>query len=206
MSPVSYPGMARGPATRRLMGQAGFSMIEMLLVMGTIAILFGAVYAGFDRLNRSYAAENVKAGSQQSVRNAVEMMVQDIRLAGLNPLGTAPSGIEVAEAGRLRFSADVNFDGIVDSAADFERITYELNGTALRQTNHLGTEVLLDDVAVLDFRYFDAGDVLIPFPIDDAAELTAIRTIEITLNLNRPAGRGQSVTREYSTRVRCRNL
>jgi len=199
-------GRLQGPFQGGFGGQAGFSMVEMLLVMATIAILFGAVYAGFDRLNRSYTEENVKAGSQQSVRNAVEMMVQDIRLAGLNPLGSALAGIEVAEANRLRFSADVNFDGTVDPPADFERITYDLNGTALRQTNHLGTEVLMGDVALLDFRYFDAGDVLIPFPIDDAAELAAIRTVEITLRLNRPSGRGQTVTREYSTRVRCRNL
>ncbi len=179
-------------------------MIEMLLVLGTLAIVFGAVYAGFDRLNRSYTAENVKAGSQQSVRNAVEMMLQDIRLAGLNPLGTAAAGVEEASATRLRFTADANFDG--DVADAFEDIAYDLNGTALRQTNHLGTEVLLEDVAALNFRYFDAGDVQLPFPIDDAAELAAIRSVEITLNLNRPSGRGQTVTREYTTRVRCRNL
>ena len=65
---------------------AGFSMIEVLLVLGAIAIVFGAIYAGFERLNRSYTAENVKAGTQQSVRIGVEMMVQDIRLAGLDPL------------------------------------------------------------------------------------------------------------------------
>ena len=179
-------------------------MVEVLLVLGTIAILLGAVYAGFDRLNRSYAAENVKAASQQSVRNAVEMMVQDIRLAGLNPLKTAAAGIQEATATRLRVTADVNFDG--DVADEFEEIAYELNGTALRQTNHLGTEVLLEDIAALSFRYFDAGDVQIPFPIDDAAELEAIRSVEITLNLVRPSGRGQTVAREYTTRVRCRNL
>lgn len=179
-------------------------MVEMLLVLGTVAILFGAVYAGFDRLNRSYTAENVKAGSQQSVRNAVEMMVQDIRLAGLNPLRTAAAGVQEATATRLRFTADANFDG--DVADEFEEITYELSGTALRQTNHLGTEVLLEGVAALNFRYFDGGDVQIPFPIDDAAELEAIRSVEITLNLSRPSGRGQTVAREYTTRVRCRNL
>ena len=194
----------RRRAAAAVASEAGFSMVELLLVLGTLAILFGAVYAGFDRLNRSYTAENVKAGSQQSVRNAVEMMIQDIRLAGLNPLGTAAAGVQEASAARLRFTADANFDG--DVADDFEEIAYDLNGAALRQTNHLGTEVLLEDVAALTFRYFDAGDVLIPFPIDDAAELAAIRSVEITLNLNRPSGRGQTVAREYTTRVRCRNL
>ncbi len=204
MSSISASGRPRAVAMPIKPSEAGFSMVEMLLVLGTVAILFGAVYAGFDRLNRSYTAENVKAGSQQSVRNAVEMMVQDIRLAGLNPLRTAAAGVQEATATRLRFTADANFDG--DVADEFEDIAYELSGTALRQTNHLGTEVLLEGVAALNFRYFDGGDVQIPFPIDDAAELEAIRSVEITLNLSRPSGRGQTVAREYTTRVRCRNL
>lgn len=204
MRPLSNPGRLHGRSARGLTGQAGFSMIETLLVLGTIAILFGAVYAGFDRLNRSYTAENVKAGSQQSVRNAVEMMVQDIRLAGLNPMGSAPAGIVAAEPSRFGFTADVNFDG--ELAGAFESITYEQNGSSLLQTNDTVQDVLMGDVAALSFRYFDAGDVQIPFPIDDAAERAAIRTVEVTLSLSRPAGRSQTVAREYSTRVRCRNL
>ena len=63
-------------------------MVEMLLVLGALAVLFGAIYSGFERLSRSYTAENVKAGTQQSARIGVETMVQDMRLTGLNPLGT----------------------------------------------------------------------------------------------------------------------
>ena len=40
-------------------------MIEMVLALAAVAIMFGAIYAGFERLNRSYAAENVKAITQQ---------------------------------------------------------------------------------------------------------------------------------------------
>jgi len=87
------PGPAQTARRPILSGSAGFSMIEMVLALAAVAIMFGAIYAGFERLNRSYAAENVKAGTQQSARIGVEMMVQDIRLAGLNPLGTAGAGI-----------------------------------------------------------------------------------------------------------------
>ena len=87
------PGPVQTSPRSRLSGSAGFSMIEMVLALAAVAIMFGAIYAGFERLNRSYAAENVKAGTQQSARIGVEMMVQDIRLAGLNPLGTAGAGI-----------------------------------------------------------------------------------------------------------------
>ncbi len=188
-------------------GDAGFSMVEMVLVLGAVAIMFGAIYAGFDRLNRSYAAENAKAGAQQSARIGVEMMVQDIRRAGLNPLGTAGAGI-VADPTptRLRFTADLNFDG--DTQEPFEDITYELSGTTLRQTNtnvDPNPEVLLENVAQLTFTYLDDSGTLIPVA-DLAARRLDIRTIGISLTLDRPAGRGGTVTRTYSTQVRCRNL
>jgi type IV pilus assembly protein PilW len=80
----------------------------MLPVLGAMAIMFGAIYSGFERLTRSYTAENVKAGTQQSARIGVEMMVQDIRLAGLNPVGTAGAGIVAATPTALQFTADSN--------------------------------------------------------------------------------------------------
>jgi hypothetical protein len=178
-------------------------MVEMILVLGALAVLFGAIYSGFERLNRSYTAENVKAGAQQSARIGVETMVQDLRLAGLNPLGTAGAGVVAATPTSFQFTADVNFDGDVDDA--FENITYRLNGTNLEQSNHLGTEVLLENVSTLAFVYFDDSGNVIP-AADLAARRLEIRTVGIALTVSRPAGRGQQVARNYSTQVRCRNL
>lgn len=202
MEPSSIIAGRNSCYSRRL-SCAGFSVVEMLLVLGAMAIMFGAIYSGFERLNRSYTAENVKAGTQQSARIGVEMMVQDMRLAGLNPLGTAGAGIVVATPTSLQFTADSNFDGDTDDP--FENITYALNGTRLEQTNHLGTEVLLENVTNLTFSYLDETGVAIP-AAQLAARLADIRTVGITLTVSRPAGRNQQVSRTYSTQVRCRNL
>ncbi len=196
------PFQQGGPAKQKpwRLTEAGFSMIEMILALGALAIMFGAIYAGFERLNRSYVAENIKAGTQQSVRIGLEMMTQDIRLAGLNPLGSAGAGIVAAGPSSLHFTADINFDGDLDDA--FEDITYALNGTTLEQTSHLGTEVLLEDVVDLSFTYFDESGALLPDPVP----LTEIRSVGVSLTLNRTAGRDQVVSRTYNTQVRCRNL
>jgi type IV pilus assembly protein PilW len=192
----------------RGLSHAGFSMIELMIVIAVLAILFTFIYKGFERLNRYYTAENVKASTQQSVRIGVEMMVQDIRLAGLNPLGTAGAGVVAATPARLRFTVDANFDG--DVADPFEDITYGLNldgtcSTCLQQTNHLGTETLLGDVNTLVLTYFDNTGTAIP-SAELATRLTDIRTVGITLTVNRLAGREGSVSRTYTTQVRCRNL
>ena len=201
------PGPAQTALRPRLSGSAGFSMIEMVLVLAAVAVMFGAIYAGFERLNRSYAAENVKAGTQQSVRIGVEVMEQDIRLAGLDPLSAAGAGIVTATPTAFRFTANLPpFDE--DTADPFEEITYELSGTDLLQTNHNVSntpEVLLENVADLTFTYFDEDGNLIP-EADLAARRLDIRTVGIALTIERPAGRYQVVSRSYSTQVRCRNL
>jgi prepilin-type N-terminal cleavage/methylation domain-containing protein len=192
----------------RSLSQAGFSMIELLTVIAILGVLFTFMYKGFERLNRYYTAENVKAGTQQSARIGVEMMVQDIRLAGLNPMGTAGAGVVAASPTSFHFTADVNFDG--DVADPFEDITYGVNldgtcGTCLQQTNHLGTEILLGDVNTLALTYLDDTGTAIP-AADLATRRVDIRTVGITLTVNRPAGRDGSVSRTYTTQVRCRNL
>ena len=192
----------------RGLSHAGFSMIELLIVIAILAILFTFMYKGFERLNRYYTAENVKASTQQSTRIGVEMMVQDIRRAGLNPLGSAGAGVVAASPTSFRFTADANFDG--DVADPSEDITYGLNldgtcGTCLQQTNNLGTETLLGDVNTLALTYLDDTGTAIP-TADLATRRTDIRTVGITLTVNRPAGRDGTVSRTYTTQVRCRNL
>lgn len=187
----------------RGLSHAGFSLIELMVVIAILAILFTFIYKGFERLNRYYTAENVKASTQQSARIAVEMMVQDIRMVGLNPLGTAGAGIVAATGTSIHFTADTNFDG--DVADPFEDITFALNGALLQQTNHLGTETLLGDVHTLAMTYLDDTGTAIP-TADLATRRADIRTVGITLTVNRPAGRYDTVSRTYTTQVRCRNL
>lgn len=196
----------RNSAWSRCVSSAGFSMVEMLLVLGALAILFGAIYSGFERLSRSYTAENVKAGTQQSARIGIETMVQDMRLAGLNPLGTAGAGILLADPTQFQFTADVNFDGDIDDP--FENITYDLNGTDLRQCNFNldpNPEVLLRNVNTLAFTYFDDTGAAIS-TADLVTRRQDIRTVGITLTVRRPAGHNQQVARTYTTQVRLRNM
>jgi type II secretory pathway component PulJ len=182
-------------------------MIELLIVIGILAILFTFMYKGFERLNRYYTAENVKASTQQNARIGVEMMVQDIRLAGLNPRGTAGARVVAATPTSFQFTADLNLNGVIDYTITppFEDITYALNGTRLQQTSQLGTEILLEDVNTLAFTYLDDTGTAI-LAADLATRRADIRTVGITLTVNRPAGRDGTVSRTYTTQVRCRNL
>ena len=185
---------------------AGFTLIEVLMCIAILSIVFGAVYRSFDIFNRSYTTENVKAGVQQKTRIGIDLMARDIRLTGLDPLGSANAGFISGgtNTASIQFSADHNYDGELDDP--FENITYALNGNVLQQTTDLGSgsvaATLLNNVTDLTFIYLDATDTLMAAPI----QVDEIRTVLVSLTLQRPAGRGEPVSRTYTTRIRCRNL
>jgi type IV pilus assembly protein PilW len=185
---------------------AGFTLVEVLMCIAVISIVFGTIYRSFDIFSRSYTTENVKAGVQQKTRIGIDLMARDIRLAGLDPLGSTNSGFisSGTNSSSIQFSADHNYDGDLDDA--FENMTYALNGNVLEQTTDLGSGMvaatMLDNVTDLTFTYLDAADTAMaePIPVDE------IRTVLISLTLQRPAGRDEPVSRTYTARIRCRNL
>ena len=184
---------------------SGFTVVEVLVSLAIMSIVFGAVYQSFDIFNRSYTKENVKAGVQQRTRIGIDLMVRDIRLAGLDPLGTANAQIITADADNIQFSADLNYDGDVNDP--FENTTYALNGDLLRQTSDLGsgfvTDTLLNNIDALTFTYLDASDTPMAVPVGSTED---IRTVIVSLTMQRPAGRDGPISRTYTARVRCRNL
>ena len=179
---------------------AGFTMLELLLVIGVISIVLGAIVGSFDNMSRFFTRENVKADTQKKARFGLDFMIQDIQLAGLNPYEMAGGGILAATPTSLQLASDLNFDRDFDDP--FENVTYNLNGTRLEHTNHLGTETLVQDVSDFSFTYFDANGNVLPEPID----LPEIRSVGVSITLTSPAGRGKDVMRNYNTRIRCRNL
>ena len=213
------------PAARNF--SKGFTLIEVLMVIAILSITFGTIYRTFDTFNRAYTTENVVAGVQQKTRVGVEFMIQDIRLAGLDPLGSADSGITVAGVTSVEFTADRNMNGQIDDpdltdgsdeASDLEHIEYRYNGNNLLEmllhksdATIESQDILLDRVTGLSFTYLDNDDndlidyALVP-PRVPVNQLADIRTVVISLTTEHPAGRDDPVSRTYTTRVRCRNF
>jgi type IV pilus assembly protein PilW len=150
------------------------------------------------------------ANAQLGVRIGLDSIVRDIRMAGLDPVGTAGAGIEEATTTKLRFTEDNDVDGVIENE-NRERITYEYrtvddkkNPKTLRLGLYEGTgseswQVLIDNVGALSFTYLDANGT----PTDTLAE---IRTVEISMTCEGKDAQGQTLTRTLNTKVRCRNL
>ncbi|MBW2482458.1 MAG: prepilin-type N-terminal cleavage/methylation domain-containing protein [Deltaproteobacteria bacterium] len=182
--------------------KAGFTLAELLVAMGIMAIVVTAIVSLFTSLNRVYTTQGVAAGVQQVTRAGIDIMTRKIRMAGFNPLDVGNIGIVQADPDRIRFSFDYDGDGTIATNGD-EDIAYLLNenNQLIQQKNGKSTsnESLVDNVTDLTFRYLDADDL-------DTNDRDAIRTVEVSLTVEEPAGRDKVLSRTYSTRVICRNL
>ncbi len=195
---------------------AGFSLVELLVIIAMISVMLAAMVGLFTNLSKSYTTEEVAANAQQDVRAATDFMVRDIRMAGVDPTLSGNFGIEDAESTRIRFTMDTetaidagDFNGSVDDNW-FERITYELNVNQLNQilyetTASVSTQPVIDNVTALTFTYLDEDGNTIAAPVS-AANLPNIREILLAMTVELPAGAKGTVTRTCNTRIQIRNL
>ncbi|MDH3956682.1 MAG: prepilin-type N-terminal cleavage/methylation domain-containing protein [Desulfobacteraceae bacterium] len=195
-------------------GKRGFSLIELLVALVIMSVVSVAIYGVFSVSSRTYTTQSVTAGVQQSVRSAMEVMLQDIRAAGLDPTASGNFGIELAEDVKLRFTSDSidaglnDFNGVIDDT-NAERITYVLQGTQLNQILYETTDSekngpLISDVQNLKFTYFDADGNNLGSPVPPL-QLAEIRIINVSITVEEPAGRSAPVRRTLTNGVKCRN-
>ena len=203
--PSNYLRSKKNPLSI-ISGDAGFTLAELVLAMGIMLVVLAAIISLFTSLTRSYTTQNVAAGVQQVTRAGIDIMTRNIRMAGLNPLNINPIGIVEATSNSIRFRYDTDGDGTIATNAigdANEDMAYLLNGNnqLIRQLNGKTTSnlSLVDNVSDLTFRYLDAQDL-------QTNNLTAIRTVEVSLTVAEPAGRDKVLSRTYATRVICRNL
>ena len=201
----------------------GFTLVEMMLVLGISTIVLAAMYSVFTIANKNFTTQNAAANVQQNLRSAIGLMARDIRVAGLDPTGSDNFGITYASQTKIRFTMDSDsgggdFNGIVDEA-NFEEITYEFQGSQVMQTLYetvttsppADAAALISNITNLNFAYYDAANAnlidagLSPPRVPDD-KLADIRTVEILVTHEEPAGRDEMVSRTLTRRVKCRNM
>jgi len=189
----------------------GFTLVEMLVVLAILSIITSSIYGVFTAVNRSYTNNEVSAEVMQCLRASIDFMEQDIRMAGLDRFHSADAGIEpFAKSPEiyLRFTADRNMNGAIDMA-DLEDITYEYDNVnnRLKQCLYEGDpeedcDTVAKNVTYFNFAYFDEDGSLLAVPIDPSL----IRTVQVTMTIEQPAGRAGIVSRTLTKRILCRNL
>ena len=199
----------------------GLSLVELLMAMAASLIILAAVYSVFTITRKNFTTQNVTASTQQNLRAAIGLMTRDIRVTGLDPAGSGSFGFRYASRTKIRFTLDSvdtgtgEFNGTVDET-NFEQITYEFQGDQIMQTLYEDTgsqnaASLISNIIVAQFSYFDAAnndliDAGLTPPRVPTDQLEDIRTVEILMTIQEPAGRDEPVRRTLTRRVECRNM
>lgn len=100
--------------------EAGFTLVELLVTLAVGSIFMLAVIQLFVSTNEINTVQEQLAGTQQSIRVAMEIMTRDLRMTGLDPVGGNGAGFQTAASDNedtdstsvsLRYQYDENGDG-----------------------------------------------------------------------------------------------
>jgi len=170
--------------------QQGFTLVELMVTLVIAFIITGAAYAAYIVQQKNYTVQEQVAEVQQNIRNGVEIMSREMRMAGYDPTFSGEYGIDEATAARFKFTADLCGDGGTPATAEAsscgipEKYLYELydssgDGTvdSLRRT--AGGSAVAENIEYLEFLYTLKDGTRTQIPT--ALELKKIVTVEISI-------------------------
>ena len=185
----------------------GFTLLELLIVV-VLAALIGATAVNLFRVQTGvFRSENQSMELQQNLRAGVDLMVRELRNAGmkdrLQPYVTTP-GLVSADSTTIRFTMDFHStddpegapDGdVLDGNEDVEYTFTRSDSTLRRRTRGTagdsGAQPMAEHVTRVSFRYFNAAGVQLAPPVTGAA-LASVRRIAVRLEGAAPDGRSDS--------------
>lgn len=76
----------------------GFTLVELIIVIGMFSIVMAAIYSVFVRSNRVYISQEEVVAAQQEARSALEILGREIRMAGLIAADNQSGGFDMITA------------------------------------------------------------------------------------------------------------
>jgi prepilin-type N-terminal cleavage/methylation domain-containing protein len=114
--------------------QAGFTLIEMMIVIVILSIIMGAIFKQIDVAQKRSTAEQQKLDMFQESREFADMIVRDLRNAGYpnsRNFGPGTPNTDTRNAQGLLYvgPADIWFEGAVDGDGVVYLVKYHLDTT-----------------------------------------------------------------------------
>lgn len=175
------------PTYRTKNTAGGFTLLEMMIVIGLLVVLLGAVtmtfVTGLNVEDISLTAGAVRNEASRSLSVISEELKQATK-------------VTAADIHTVTFQADVDGDSAI------ETISYSWSGVPgddLVRTQGPGPTILARGVQDASFQYYDSSNVALgpPFPV----AATAVRLVEVTLKLGK-----EKELLQYMTKIRPRGI
>ncbi len=196
---------------RRLSGEKGFSLLEVLIFLAIFAVVLGAVYLVYMTSHTTATWGENKIELQQNARVALEMAAREIRMVGYDPSNAIPgqpvccrTAFQVAGANTVTFIGDVTGDDVTDKVrylrggASGNQVIREISSWVGGVWTPTVSSEVADGVTAVSFTYYDGSDAV-------TATLANIRRITIAITAQGTAG-VRLETFPLTMDVRSRNL
>ncbi|BCR03314.1 hypothetical protein DESUT3_03830 [Desulfuromonas versatilis] len=165
--------------------QGGFTLAEVLVALAITGIVTGAVFGLYLANARTYEVQNQVIDLQQNLRNGIDVLRRELKMAGYDPQGIGGYGIVTAGPEEIQFTLDENGDGdathtvnkddgtteIVEDVNEYQTFSIYTSGgkkaLGRKSTSSGYNSPLAENIEALGFAYaFDAdGDGM----LDNAA-------------------------------------
>ncbi len=189
-----------------LKSRNGFTLVELMITLAISSLILAALYATYILQQRSYTNQGTVTELQQNARVAVDFLTIDLRMAGYDPMDTGVGGITAATSNSITFSADMDKNGVLGTAAtpaaENEHFSYSLvnnvvNGVTIPtlsrsagMTPAINLQPMADYIEQIEFFYhYEDGTAATTAP----GSLNNIRSVEVTM-LARAADRDAKYT------------
>jgi len=194
------------PEKRR---DAGFSLVELMIVLVILPFVLSAAYLVFVTLSGNYSTIAAQSEATSEAQRALDILVREVRQG--REITRGGGAIETAAPDRCSFYADINHDGLP------ERVTYYVDGTDLYRmvglpANPVYPYGFVDGVAermvnlttssAVVFTYYDQAAPEVPATNPVPSQITAVG---VHLSASRPAQNGQ-VAVDFMTKVKIRAM
>lgn len=165
--------------------QAGFSLIELMLVVMLLSIVVGALFSQINRAQVRYKAEDQKLDQTQQEREFIDQFTRDLHQSGYpaSSMFGGATGNQTA-AGVIAFSStDVQMEGDVDGDGVVDVVEYSYaSGTITRTVKTKGSATAtssteVQGVLTTDQNIFTAYDK----NGNTTTDVTAMKTVRIIL-------------------------
>jgi prepilin-type N-terminal cleavage/methylation domain-containing protein len=133
------------------MNQRGFTLVELMVALTTLAVVLGGVYALQQQGLNTYLMGWGRVEAQQDARVALDLLIRELRSA------TSMTTVTGCDAG----TSDITFWAFDDQNPTGNPVTlrYRLNGTNLERTKAGTMTILIGGVVSLTIKCFDAAGV-----------------------------------------------
>ena len=106
----------------------GFTLVELLVVLGIVSIVMGGIYSIFVSSNKVYISQEEVVAAQQEARSALDILGREIRMAGFIAANNKSGGLDRIQSGAWAGNADSVIEiAAVDNTARTTTLAFKSN-------------------------------------------------------------------------------